>query len=107
MHGRAALRRLLAVPEAAVRLLLRTFQYRLKMLCTGAFGILCLTVALGVAMLPFIGLIMPDALIPIGWIDEDKTDYSQRLLDGVNALMWFGCSAMMKTTDRQSADRPA
>lgn len=64
----------------------RTIKYRLKSLLTGAFGIICLVLALVVALVPFIGLIIPDALVPIGWIDKDGTAFSQRLLDNVNAL---------------------
>lgn len=65
---------------------LRTIRYRLKTLMTGAFGIVCFVLAAAVALIPFIGLIMPDALIPIGWIDKDNTPFSKLLLDGVNAL---------------------
>lgn len=64
----------------------RTIKYRLKMLMTGAYGLACIALALIIAASPFIGLIIPDALVPIGWIDRDDTDFSERLLNNVNAL---------------------
>ncbi len=64
----------------------RTIKYRLKMLLTGAYGLACMALALIIAASPFAGLIIPDALIPIGWIDRDGTQYSKRLLNNVNAL---------------------
>lgn len=72
--------------EDAVSLFSRTIKYRLKTLYKGAYGLACLALALIVAACPFIGLIIPDALVPIGWIDRDKTKFSERLLDNVNAL---------------------
>ena len=63
-----------------------TIRYRFKTLMTGAFGIVCFLLAAAVAATPFIGLVMPDALVPIGWIDRDETPFSQKLLDKVNAL---------------------
>jgi hypothetical protein len=64
----------------------RTITYRLKTLCTSAYGIVFFALALIVALSPFIGLIIPDAPIPIGWIDEDNTAFSKLLLKNVQAL---------------------
>lgn len=69
-----------------MRLFLQTFKYRLKTLCTGAYGIVFLLLALGLAVCPFIGLIVPDAPVPIGWIDEDDTEFSHLMLKNVQAL---------------------
>ena len=69
-----------------MRLFLHTFKYRLKTLCTGAYGIVFFLLALGVAVCPFLGLIIPDAPVPIGWIDEDDTEFSHLLLKNVQAL---------------------
>ncbi len=69
-----------------MRLFVRTIAYRLKALITGAHGIVFLLLALLVAFAPFIGLIIPDAPVPIGWIDEDDTEFSALLLDNVRAL---------------------
>ena len=63
-----------------------TIKYRLKTLMTTAYGIVFFALALIVAVSPFIGLIIPDAPIPIGWIDEDNTDFSRLLLKNVQAL---------------------
>lgn len=64
----------------------KTFKYRLKNLFTSAYGIVFLLLALIVAVSPFLGLIIPDAPVPIGWIDEDNTDFSKLLLKNVEAL---------------------
>lgn len=64
----------------------KTIKYRLKNLLTSAHGLVFLALALIVASSPFIGLIIPDAPVPIGWIDEDNTEYSQLLLKNVEAL---------------------
>ncbi len=69
-----------------MRLTVATIKYRLKSLCTGAFGIVFFMLALVVAVCPFIGLISPDAPVPIGWIDEDNTEFSKLLLENVEAL---------------------
>jgi hypothetical protein len=69
-----------------MRFFLRTIKYRLKALVTGAHGIVFFLLALLVAFAPFIGLIVPDAPVPIGWIDEDNTEFSAMLLDNVQAL---------------------
>jgi hypothetical protein len=69
-----------------MRLFSHTFTYRLKTLCTGAYGIVFFLLALAVAVCPFIGLIIPDAPVPIGWIDEDDTGFSRLLLSNVQAL---------------------
>ncbi len=63
-----------------------TIKYRLKNLFTSAHGIVFLALALIVAAAPFIGLIIPDAPVPIGWIDEDDTEFSRLLLENVEAL---------------------
>ncbi|NLT96613.1 MAG: ABC transporter permease [Christensenellaceae bacterium] len=69
-----------------MRLLFRTIKYRLKALVTGAHGIAFFLLALLVAGAPFIGLIIPDAPVPIGWIDEDNTEFSAMLLENVQEL---------------------
>ncbi len=69
-----------------MRLFVRTIAYRLKALITGAHGIVFLLLAMLVAFAPFVGLIIPDAPVPIGWIDEDKTEFSALLLENVQAL---------------------
>ncbi len=69
-----------------MRLFVNTLKYRLKSLCTSAYGIVFLLLALTVAVCPFVGLIIPDAPVPIGWIDEDDTEFSQLLLNNVEAL---------------------
>lgn len=69
-----------------MRLFVKTIAYRLKALITGAHGIVFLLLALLVAFAPFIGLIIPDAPVPIGWIDEDNTEFSALLLENVRAL---------------------
>ena len=69
-----------------MRLFLRTIKYRLKALMTGAHGIVFFLLALLVAFAPFIGLIIPDAPVPIGWIDEDNTEFSAILMRNVQAL---------------------
>lgn len=69
-----------------MRLFRATIKYRLKNLLTSAHGIAFLALALVVAASPFIGLIIPDAPVPIGWIDEDDTEFSRLLLKNVEAL---------------------
>lgn len=69
-----------------MRLFWHTFKYRLKALITGAYGIIFFLLAVAVGIGPFIGLIIPDAPVPIGWVDEDDTQFSQRLLKNVQAL---------------------
>ncbi len=69
-----------------MRLFTSTIKYRLKSLCTGAYGIVFFLLALTVAVCPFVGLIIPDAPVPIGWIDEDDTEFSHLLLRNVEAL---------------------
>ena len=69
-----------------MRLFINTLKYRLKALCTGAYGIVFFLLALIVAVCPFVGLIIPDAPVPIGWIDEDDTAFSHLLLENVEAL---------------------
>lgn len=63
-----------------------TIKYRLKTLLTTPRGIVFFVLAFIVALSPFIGLIIPDAPIPIGWIDEDNTEYSQLLKKNVKSL---------------------
>jgi hypothetical protein len=69
-----------------MRLFSNTLKYHLKALCTGAYGIIFFLLALTVAVCPFLGLIIPDAPVPIGWIDEDDTEFSHILLNNVEAL---------------------
>lgn len=69
-----------------MRLFLKTIKYRMKALVTGAHGIAFFLLALLVASAPFIGLIIPDAPVPIGWIDEDNTEFSAMLLKNVQEL---------------------
>jgi len=69
-----------------LKLFWATIAYRLKALFTTAHGIVFLALALLLAFAPFIGLIIPDAPVPIGWIDEDDTDFSHKLLERVEAL---------------------
>lgn len=63
-----------------------TMKYRVKTLFTTPHGLVLLILALLLALSPFVGLIIPDAPVPIGWIDEDNTEYSQLLLENVEAL---------------------
>ena len=63
-----------------------TMKYRVKTLFTTPHGLVLLILALMLALSPFVGLIIPDAPVPIGWIDEDNTEYSELLLDNVEAL---------------------
>jgi len=69
-----------------LKLFCATFKYRLKNLLTSAYGVVFLLLALVVAASSFIGLIIPDAPVPIGWIDEDDTEYSRLLLKNVEQL---------------------
>ena len=69
-----------------MRLFANTIKYRIKSLCTGVYGIVFFLLALTVAVCPFVGLIIPDAPVPIGWIDEDDTEFSHLLLKNVEAL---------------------
>ncbi len=63
-----------------------TIKYRIKTLFTTPHGLVLIILALLLAVSPFIGLIIPDAPVPIGWIDEDGTEYSRLLLENVEAL---------------------
>ncbi len=69
-----------------MKLFLSTIKYRLKNLFTSAHGLVFLILAVIVAVSPFIGLIIPDAPVPIGWIDEDNTEFSKLLLKNVEEL---------------------
>lgn len=69
-----------------MNLFLNTIKYRLKSLCTTTRGIVFFVLGLLIAISPFIGLIVPDAPIPIGWIDDDKTSFSELLKQNVEAL---------------------
>lgn len=69
-----------------MKLFRSTFKYRMKYLLSSAHGLVFLALALLVAVAPFIGLIIPDAPVPIGWIDEDNTEFSRLLLKNVQAL---------------------
>ncbi len=64
----------------------RTFIYRLKSSLTSARGLISIVIALFLAIVPFIGINAPSAAIPIGWIDEDNSQYSQTLLERVEAI---------------------
>ena len=64
----------------------RTIAYRLKTRVTTLRGIILFALGMLLAVSPFIGLIIPDAPIPIGWIDEDNTEFSQLLKQNVDAL---------------------
>lgn len=63
-----------------------TVKYRFKTLLTTPQGLVLILLSLLLAISPFIGLIIPDAPVPIGWIDEDDTEYSRLLLKNVEAL---------------------
>ncbi len=63
-----------------------TIKYRFKTLLTTAHGLTLMLLSLLLAVSPFIGLIIPDAPVPVGWIDEDDTAYSRLLLKNVEAL---------------------
>jgi hypothetical protein len=63
-----------------------TIKYRFKNLFSSAHGLVFLALAIIVAAAPFIGLIIPDAPVPIGWIDEDDTEFSRLLLKNVEEL---------------------
>ncbi|MGE5494674.1 MAG: ABC transporter permease [Burkholderiales bacterium] len=69
-----------------MKLFRSTFKYRLKHLFTSARGLVFFALALLIAAAPFIGLIIPDAPVPIGWIDEDNTEFSRLLLKNVEEL---------------------
>ena len=64
----------------------RTFYYRLKTCLTTARGLVSLCIGFTIAIVPFIGLTIPDAPLPIGWIDEDNTALSQLLKEKVNTI---------------------
>lgn len=65
---------------------LRTFLLRLKLNVSSARGIASLLIALTIAIVPFIGLSVPDAAIPIGWIDEDGSEFSTLLRQRVEEI---------------------
>jgi len=69
-----------------LKLFFATLKYRFKTLLTTAHGLVLLALALLLAASPFVGLIIPDAPVPVGWIDEDNTEYSALLLQNVEAL---------------------
>ncbi len=69
-----------------MKLFFATLKYRVKTLFTTPHGLVLILLALLLAASPFIGLIIPDAPVPIGWIDEDHTEYSRLLLKNVEAL---------------------
>ena len=69
-----------------MKLFFATLKYRFKTLLTTAHGLVLLVLALLLAVSPFIGLIIPDAPVPVGWVDEDNTEYSKLLLENVEAL---------------------
>ena len=64
----------------------RTFIYRLKNNMTSARGIISIVIALLLAVIPFIGISAPGAAIPIGWIDEDNSQFSQMLRERVEDI---------------------
>lgn len=65
---------------------LRTFLLRSKLNVSSARGIVSLLIALIIAIVPFIGLSVPDAAIPIGWIDEDGSRFSTLLKQRVEKI---------------------
>ena len=69
-----------------MKLFWNTIIYRLKSHVTTVRGIAVFALAMLLAVSPFIGLIVPDAPIPIGWIDEDDTEFSHMLRQRVDAL---------------------
>lgn len=69
-----------------MKLFAATLKYRIKTLFTTPHGLVLIILALLLALSPFVGLIIPDAPVPIGWIDEDDTEYSHLLLKNVEAL---------------------
>lgn len=69
-----------------MRIFWRTFFYRLKICLTTARGLVSLSLGLAIAIVPFIGLTIPDAPIPIGWIDEDNTEFSALLREKVERI---------------------
>ena len=72
--------------EREMSMLPATFKYRLKSSIRSARGIVSLVLALVIAAIPFIGLSSPDAPIPIGWIDEDNSQFSQMLRERVDSI---------------------
>ncbi|MBT3319338.1 MAG: ABC transporter permease [Clostridia bacterium] len=66
-----------------MRIFGRTFLYRLKTCLVTARGLVSLCLGLAIAIIPFIGLSIPDAPVPIGWIDEDNTEFSALLKEKV------------------------
>ncbi len=64
----------------------RTLTYRLKSSIKSVRGIVSLVLALFAAIIPFIGLGTPEAAIPIGWIDEDNSSFSQMLRERVDTI---------------------
>jgi len=69
-----------------LKLFFATLKYRFKTLLTTAHGLVLLILALLLALSPFVGLIIPDAPVPVGWVDEDNSEYSALLLKNVEAL---------------------
>lgn len=65
---------------------LRTFLLRLKLNLSSAKGIVSLLIALIIAIVPFIELSVPDAAVPIGWIDEDESEFSTLLKQRVEEI---------------------
>ena len=63
-----------------------TIVYRLKTHVTTLRGIVMFVLGMLLSVSPFIGLIIPDAPIPIGWIDRDNSPFSQLLKENVQAL---------------------
>lgn len=63
-----------------------TIAYRLKTHVTTVRGIVMFALGMLLAVSPFIGLIIPDAPVPIGWIDRDNTVFSRLLKENVQEL---------------------
>lgn len=65
---------------------LRTFLLRLKLNLSTAKGIISLILGLIITIVPFIGLSVSKAAVPIGWIDEDGSEFSTMLRQRVEEI---------------------
>lgn len=69
-----------------MRLFLRTIKYRLKKNFITLKGLVLLLLTLAAAIMPLIGTLKHDSNqkpVLIGWVDNDNSEYSRQLLNGV------------------------
>ncbi len=69
-----------------MRMFWRTFFYRLKNCLVTARGLVSLALGFAIALIPFLGLTIPNAPIPIGWIDKDNSEFSALLKEKVQDI---------------------